>query len=255
MISFFRKIRQKLLDQNQVTRYLIYALGEILLVVIGILIALQVNNWNETQKNKATEQKLLGELRDDLSATLEDLKTDIVIASDHLTLVDSIYSSLYLAEEPAADVTIDFWFLYKRGSLFAKISSYESIKNAGIDLIRDDALRIQVTNFYEMNLMRIVNLEGIIAKNRDEIQNILISRNFEQSSSCDTCTSLTELLSAENLDKNVLTSINAKALSGDTEFKQSLKLHFIRYNTLKRYYLDAERDIELMINRLNEYLK
>ncbi|WP_026952516.1 hypothetical protein [Algoriphagus mannitolivorans] len=47
MISFFRKIRQKLLQQNRVTRYLAYAIGEIFLVVLGILIALQVNNWNE----------------------------------------------------------------------------------------------------------------------------------------------------------------------------------------------------------------
>ncbi|WP_348719101.1 DUF6090 family protein [uncultured Algoriphagus sp.] len=51
MISFFRKIRQKLLTQNRVTRYLIYAFGEIFLVVIGILIALQVNNWKEKRKN------------------------------------------------------------------------------------------------------------------------------------------------------------------------------------------------------------
>ena len=59
MISFFRKIRQKLLSQNRVTRYLVYALGEILLVVIGILIALQVNNWNEGRKEKARERELL----------------------------------------------------------------------------------------------------------------------------------------------------------------------------------------------------
>ena len=51
MISLFRKVRQKLLQQNRVTRYLVYALGEILLVVIGILIALQVNNWNEERKS------------------------------------------------------------------------------------------------------------------------------------------------------------------------------------------------------------
>ena len=51
MISLFRKVRQNLLTQSRVTRYLVYALGEILLVVIGILIALQVNNWNEERKS------------------------------------------------------------------------------------------------------------------------------------------------------------------------------------------------------------
>ncbi|SDC88493.1 hypothetical protein SAMN04488104_100894 [Algoriphagus faecimaris] len=53
MLNFFRKIRQKLLQQNQVTRYLAYSVGEIFLVVIGILVALQVNNRNEvTQLEK-----------------------------------------------------------------------------------------------------------------------------------------------------------------------------------------------------------
>jgi len=50
MLAFFRKIRQQLLQENKFTRYLAYAFGEILLVVIGILIALQVNTWNEDRK-------------------------------------------------------------------------------------------------------------------------------------------------------------------------------------------------------------
>ncbi|MFC3879819.1 DUF6090 family protein [Algoriphagus namhaensis] len=66
MISFFRHIRQKLLSQNRVTRYLIYALGEILLVVIGILIALQVNNWNEDRKAKIQSLSYLEEFKKDL---------------------------------------------------------------------------------------------------------------------------------------------------------------------------------------------
>ncbi|MFY0629612.1 MAG: hypothetical protein JXR05_04470 [Flavobacteriaceae bacterium] len=52
MIKFFRKIRQKLLSENKFRRYLIYAIGEIILVVIGILIALQINNNNEVRKNQ-----------------------------------------------------------------------------------------------------------------------------------------------------------------------------------------------------------
>jgi hypothetical protein len=47
MVKFFRKIRQKLLSENKFSKYFIYAIGEIVLVVIGILIALQINNWNE----------------------------------------------------------------------------------------------------------------------------------------------------------------------------------------------------------------
>jgi len=50
MLKFFRTIRKKLIEEDNVRKYLLYAIGEILLVVIGILIALQVNNWNEERK-------------------------------------------------------------------------------------------------------------------------------------------------------------------------------------------------------------
>jgi hypothetical protein len=67
MISFFRQIRQKLLSQNRVTRYLIYAFGEIFLVVIGILIALQVNNWNLERNHQIAEKKALLDLKEEFA--------------------------------------------------------------------------------------------------------------------------------------------------------------------------------------------
>ncbi|WP_157957327.1 DUF6090 family protein [Winogradskyella tangerina] len=65
MIKFFRKIRQRLLSENKFSKYLLYALGEIILVVIGILIALQVNNSNENRKNRAKERLFLNQLHND----------------------------------------------------------------------------------------------------------------------------------------------------------------------------------------------
>ena len=69
MIKFFRKIRQNLLMENKTGKYLKYAIGEIILVVIGILIALQINNWNENKKLEAKTQDYYKQL-------LEDLKKD-----------------------------------------------------------------------------------------------------------------------------------------------------------------------------------
>ena len=66
MIPFFRKIRKKMADDNRPLKYARYAIGEIILVVIGILIALQINNWNEINKLKKEEQKLLISLNDDV---------------------------------------------------------------------------------------------------------------------------------------------------------------------------------------------
>ena len=57
MLGFFRKIRKQLAGENKVARYARYAMGENLLVTIGILIALQVNNWNEDAKLKKEESK------------------------------------------------------------------------------------------------------------------------------------------------------------------------------------------------------
>ncbi len=65
MIKFFRKIRQKLLTENRFNKYLLYAIGEIALVVIGILIALQFNNWNENRKEKIIELELLKKLKEE----------------------------------------------------------------------------------------------------------------------------------------------------------------------------------------------
>ena len=67
MIKFFRKIRQKLLSENKFSKYLIYAIGEIILVVIGILIALQINNWNEGRKEFSKSKALLEEFKIDLA--------------------------------------------------------------------------------------------------------------------------------------------------------------------------------------------
>ena len=70
MIKFFRKIRQKLLSENKLSKYLIYAIGEIILVVIGILIALQINNWNEEAKKKQELNLNLTNLQEEIEHNL-----------------------------------------------------------------------------------------------------------------------------------------------------------------------------------------
>ncbi|MCL6257662.1 DUF6090 family protein [Aquiflexum sp. TKW24L] len=83
MISIFRKIRQKLLQQNRITQYLAYAIGEIFLVVIGILIALQINNANEAHKARQSERVVLNNL-------IQDLRADSLSFSDNLATLNKI---------------------------------------------------------------------------------------------------------------------------------------------------------------------
>lgn len=74
MIKFFRKIRQKLLSENRFNKYLIYAFGEIILVVIGILIALQINNWNEENTKQKKLNSYLIALKNELNENTKQLE-------------------------------------------------------------------------------------------------------------------------------------------------------------------------------------
>ena len=73
MIKFFRKIRQRMLIENRFSKYLVYAIGEIILVMIGILLAIQVNNWNEEKKERGLEKSYLTNLKKDLERDKEGL--------------------------------------------------------------------------------------------------------------------------------------------------------------------------------------
>ena len=76
MLSFFRRIRKSLVDSASAKKYLLYAFGEIALVVIGILIALQINNWNESQKEQ-------GKIRIHAKSLIQDLEEDLYTIKDN----------------------------------------------------------------------------------------------------------------------------------------------------------------------------
>lgn len=93
MIKFFRKIRQKLLSEGKVGRYFTYAIGEIILVVIGILIALSLNNWNENRKIQNQKKEILSSLNEEFKKNLSELdlaisSTENVISASNLLLLN-----------------------------------------------------------------------------------------------------------------------------------------------------------------------
>ncbi|MFT6795818.1 MAG: hypothetical protein ACJART_000956, partial [Maribacter sp.] len=92
MIKFFRKIRQNLLSEGKTSKYFKYAIGEIILVVIGILIALQINNWNENQKAKKLEQVVLKNLA-------QENKANLVSLNQLMTTVSNCYDANHVLME------------------------------------------------------------------------------------------------------------------------------------------------------------
>ncbi len=89
MIKFFRKIRQNLLSEGKTGKYFKYAIGEIILVVIGILIALQINNWNENRKSNVTKHDYYNQLLQDLKKDTDYIKGNIVIIDSNIVLYDN----------------------------------------------------------------------------------------------------------------------------------------------------------------------
>ena len=85
MIKFFRKIRQNMIKENKASKYLLYAIGEIVLVVIGILIAISINNWNENNKLAKKETTLLISLQKEIEANINILKFNIEYNSAIIT--------------------------------------------------------------------------------------------------------------------------------------------------------------------------
>ena len=93
MVKFFRHIRKSLLMENKpgkpafaAGRYIKYAIGEIILVVIGILIALSINNWNEQRKYKNLEISMLTEIQSSLTESLSEINSMIVINKNHVKI-------------------------------------------------------------------------------------------------------------------------------------------------------------------------
>ncbi|MGD1947912.1 MAG: DUF6090 family protein [Croceivirga sp.] len=97
-----RKLRQKLLSENKFSKYLLYAIGEIVLVVIGILIALQINNWSEQQKTKEKELNYLSLLRQEMAGNLHTLQLEKKVLNDFLT---SLKQLLKLYANPDSTIT------------------------------------------------------------------------------------------------------------------------------------------------------
>ena len=89
MIKFFRKIRQNLLIENKTGKYFKYAIGEIILVVIGILIALQINNWNENRKAQKQETQIYTEIKSDLLQTRNDINKQFLSIKKYLNQINN----------------------------------------------------------------------------------------------------------------------------------------------------------------------
>ncbi len=150
MIRLFRKIRQKLLSENRYSLYILYASGEILLVVIGILLALQIDNWKENRKEENTVKEYAVSLVHDLEEDLIMVNNIIIQSNDIVVRIDSL--GKYVQNKSIEDLSNLYVlcltlnkphrpYIWNRATV-------DELKSTGIlGFIKDEALSKMIANY------------------------------------------------------------------------------------------------------------
>lgn len=153
MIKFFRTIHQQLFTENKAGRYFKYAIIEILLVVIGILIALQINNWNENIKNDKTEIKYVKGILSNLDSDINSLEYNI--ARDTLRILSYTYVVRAFTDNKNDDSLLKTHLLNSMlvSSFSGQRTVFEDMKSSGkLNLIKSDSIRYQIQEYYSSSL-------------------------------------------------------------------------------------------------------
>lgn len=149
MLKFFRRIRRKLLEGGNLKRYTIYAIGEIILVVVGILIALQINNWNREREDRKLETKILREISNNLRLDLNEIRIDISLMDSVNVACDKLIEYINANDVPSEAFYANVAKLRVAPHFDPNLSGYELLTSKGVDIIRNDSLRISISSIYE----------------------------------------------------------------------------------------------------------
>lgn len=157
MIKFFRRIRQNLLAENppdwqagKVSKYLLYAIGEIILVVFGILIALSIKNWQEDNFNRNLEKRYITDLTNNLkkdSTSFHNLYNEALSASKAKDYIIKYLNQQDYKSDSLAEYFMYQWNPYKIFS--PSTSTIDEMKSNGhLKIIRNEAIRKQIVDIY-----------------------------------------------------------------------------------------------------------
>jgi len=218
------------MSENKTSKYFKYAIGEIILVVIGILIALQINNWNEGKKTKEKEREALLEIVSDLEYSLNDL--DEVVNTQNNNLAKNINSLKILIKVLQTDqkyhdsLATHFYSTNSYDEPYFKTSGYNSLSSIGMDLVEDSKIRSAIGQFYSAS---ITDTEGAFSELKQDFHEYMldfIRKDF---------TVLTL-----NKGQKVLHPNNYEILKGNKEYIQSLRI----FLSLNEAYLNSLNDIK-----------
>lgn len=253
MIKFFRKIRQKLLSKNNFGKYMTYAFGEIVLVVIGILIAFQLNNWNEKQKQLKLENEYYCRLLEDVTLDQVQFTALLGLAQDRLGSSNQAVRLLLNPEINKLEIGMQIALATKAiySDFQPNNSAYEDLKSgANLNIISDKSI-IKALNKY---FNKVEELKSIIMVNGKHAVDILFSHedNFANGSNQ---ASLKEGRFTTGLEEDVKELFQINEMEKLSPSMQSRLLNeSIEYVSVNTRQVELFNSILLEINILQELL-
>lgn len=172
MIKFFRFIRKDLIHRGQTSRYLKYAFGEIALVVIGILLALQINNWNEKRKTRIQERYFIASIKQDLIA-------DVTSLSLFIHQLESEYEELKNEKVRVSNASFnkDSLINYVKNKINPFVVSFEGFNNNSFESLKTSG-KIEIISeslknkLYELSVKQNITEKEYIAYRKDYVVEI-----------------------------------------------------------------------------------
>jgi len=238
MILFMRRVRQKLLAESKITKYLAYVIGEIVLIVFGILIALSIDNWNSDRISRNTEIAILKEMKSNLSIDLADIRLNIKLNKNSLKANTLVLKSLDNPDMINDSLSYYYANLTLTTMLDINNSSYENLKSFGFHIITNDSLRIKITELYTITYVFLSKMENVIYSIQSDKIIPLLLKNIATD---------TPYVSASPIDQ--------EALSKNHEFIESLKFSRGWFMFMIGLYEDAEQEIVTLRNSINREIR
>ena len=179
MIKFFRHIRQRLVAESKFSKYFLYAIGEIILVVIGILIALQINNWNEEKALSETELNILNVMLKNLQSDLDDMAFNIAFYNIRLNANRTVLEALKNPDKVPDTLAYTYANLGSNPYFIESTSAYDNLKSIGFEMIQNDTLREEIMQLYGIKYQWMGELEDDHARFYSNKLEPLLMANFK----------------------------------------------------------------------------
>lgn len=216
-----------------------YAIGEIVLVMIGILLALQINNWNNDRIERKLESNILSEILVNLEKDVFNLNSKIRYNENKIKLNKAVLEHLEQKTPLTDSLKTSYAILSGRGTFEPITVAYENLKSKGIDIIQNDSLRIAISELYDFKYFYIT--EDL----RTDYEPVKILHESE----------LHKNIKTTYIDGHLFAEpVNLFESQNNTYFQEALKQALIFYDYMNKTYYRGIKENEYVQERIKDEL-